>query len=183
MLAIKEIKNNLDIVSVIRQYLPGLELKRKGNKFWINCPFHNEKTPSCAIYPSENRFHCYGCGADGDTLDFIAAITGRSLGQVIKDLAKNCNITLNYTPGKRTNLAARFALEVDSAYIMLSRRYRLLNTVIDRLAQTAEYSSDLFREALDIRNDLESILDDLNMGDTLKKCAALNRVRGGEYAT
>ena len=45
-----------------------IEVNRAG---FIKCPFHNEKTPSCKFYKDQNRFHCFGCGADGDVIDFI----------------------------------------------------------------------------------------------------------------
>jgi len=35
----------------------------------ICCPFHDEKTPSMHIYP--DHFHCYGCGAHGDHVDWL----------------------------------------------------------------------------------------------------------------
>ena len=37
---------------------------------FIKCPFHNEKTPSCKIF-KDNRFHCFGCQADGDVVDYV----------------------------------------------------------------------------------------------------------------
>ena len=35
------------------------------------CPFHNDKTPSMKL---DRRYHCFGCGADGDVIDFTAAL-------------------------------------------------------------------------------------------------------------
>ncbi len=37
------------------------------------CPFHNDKTPSLKL---DRRYHCFGCGADGDVIDFAAALYG-----------------------------------------------------------------------------------------------------------
>ena len=37
------------------------------------CPFHNDKTPSMKL---DRRYHCFGCGADGDVIDFTAALYG-----------------------------------------------------------------------------------------------------------
>jgi DNA primase len=39
--------------------------KIKDNKTGILCPFHNEKTPSCAVDYDKNYFYCFGCGATG----------------------------------------------------------------------------------------------------------------------
>ena len=37
----------------------------------INCPFHEDKTPSCKIYTKNNYFVCFGCGARGSPIDFV----------------------------------------------------------------------------------------------------------------
>ena len=49
----------------------GIRKKRSGgNRYVVICPFHDEKTPSCMIYTDEDKFHCFGCQADGDVIDF-----------------------------------------------------------------------------------------------------------------
>ena len=57
-----------DIVAIIGHYLD--LTKRKANYFGL-CPFHKEKTPSFAVYPLKDTFHCFGCGAEGNSKDFI----------------------------------------------------------------------------------------------------------------
>lgn len=37
----------------------------------IACPFHNDRTPSMKV---DKRFHCSGCGADGDAVDFVSRL-------------------------------------------------------------------------------------------------------------
>jgi DNA primase len=57
--------------SLVSSYLP---LKRSGRQ-WIGCcPFHPDKTPSFTVYP--DHFHCFGCGAHGDAIDFLQRIKG-----------------------------------------------------------------------------------------------------------
>jgi hypothetical protein len=52
-----------------------MKLRRAG-RTWIGCcPFHDEKTPSFTVYP-DHRFHCFGCGAHGDVIDFVRRIDG-----------------------------------------------------------------------------------------------------------
>ena len=50
----------------------------------INCPFHNDKTPSMKLY--DNHFYCFGCGAHGDAVSFAAQITGLSQYEAAKQL-------------------------------------------------------------------------------------------------
>lgn len=49
----------------------GCILKRSGRNFMTLCPFHDEKTPSCCIYPDDNCYHCFGCQAHGNSIDYL----------------------------------------------------------------------------------------------------------------
>jgi DNA primase len=46
-------------------------LRRDGRDFVGRCPFHQERTPSFRVYSGGNNFHCFGCGAHGDAIDFL----------------------------------------------------------------------------------------------------------------
>ena len=63
---IKEIKTRLGLLTVLNHY--GLKPDRGSH---IKCPFHEDDKPSCRIYPETNTFHCFGCGATGDGIEFI----------------------------------------------------------------------------------------------------------------
>ncbi len=62
------IKATTQISDVIRHYT---RLARSGRDFVGLCPFHQEKTPSFSVSDDRKKFHCFGCGAGGDVLDFI----------------------------------------------------------------------------------------------------------------
>ncbi|EJZ16597.1 CHC2 zinc finger domain-containing protein, partial [Rhizobium sp. Pop5] len=67
----------------------GLALKRAGREFVACCPFHAEATPSFTIFPGKDhveRFHCFGCGAHGDVIDFVRKIKGVDLAGAIEIL-------------------------------------------------------------------------------------------------
>jgi DNA primase len=57
-----------DVVDVIGRRVP---LKRSSRTFKACCPFHNEKTPSFHVNPQKGFYHCFGCGASGDVINFI----------------------------------------------------------------------------------------------------------------
>jgi len=63
---IEEIKSRLPIQQVLAHY----SLKPDKNNH-LRCPFHDDGTPSMKIYTLTNTFHCFGCGKNGDVIDFI----------------------------------------------------------------------------------------------------------------
>jgi CHC2 zinc finger/Toprim domain len=50
----------------------------------VCCPFHDDRTPSCHIY--DDHFHCFGCGARGDAIDWLMMIEGMDRKQAIEAL-------------------------------------------------------------------------------------------------
>lgn len=65
------IKASNDIYSVISSYMG--DLKPDGREFRGLCPFHSEKTPSFTVSPDIGRYHCFGCGANGNVIDFVTS--------------------------------------------------------------------------------------------------------------
>lgn len=63
---ISEIKQKLQIETILKHY----SLQPDKNNMLV-CPFHKEKEPSLKIYPQINTFHCFGCGKNGDVIEFI----------------------------------------------------------------------------------------------------------------
>ena len=68
---IEELRLRNDIESVVSSYV---QLKRGGRTLLGICPFHNESTPSFHIYPDNQSFYCFGCGAGGNVITFIRKI-------------------------------------------------------------------------------------------------------------
>src|SRR6056297_757612 len=87
----EEIKEKLDIVDIIRDYVP---LKASGSNFKANCPFHNEKTASFMVSPEKQIYHCFGCGRGGDVFKFIMEIEGLDFVETLKLLAPKAGVTL-----------------------------------------------------------------------------------------
>lgn len=90
---IEQIKDSNDIVDVIGSYLP---LKKKGANYWARCPFHNEKTASFSVSSSKQIYHCFGCGAGGNVLNFVMEYEKLSFIEAVKQLAERANIPLEF---------------------------------------------------------------------------------------
>lgn len=65
---------------------PFQKLRKLGSRYTALCPFHNDNTPSFVIYP-DNSFHCFGCQAHGDAIDFIKLIKECSFKEAVGQLA------------------------------------------------------------------------------------------------
>lgn len=61
-------------IASIASNLPGF--CRAGHEYKACCPFHAEKTPSFTIFAGGQKFHCFGCGAHGDVVDYVRLIDG-----------------------------------------------------------------------------------------------------------
>lgn len=53
---------------------------------FTTCPFHPERTPSFKIYLKQNRFHCFSCGADGDSIDLVCKMNNSDFKSAVKFL-------------------------------------------------------------------------------------------------
>ena len=85
------IKDRLDIVDVVSQYVP---LKKSGANYLGLCPFHDDKKPSMSVSPSRGIYKCFSCGAGGDALSFLVKIQNREYKDVIFELADKYGIEL-----------------------------------------------------------------------------------------
>ena len=86
-----EVREKIDIVSFISEYLP---LKKMGRNFKANCPFHNEQTPSFVVSPERQIWHCFGCGKGGDAFTFLMEYENMEFPEALRALAKKAGVTL-----------------------------------------------------------------------------------------
>ena len=110
---IEEIKNRNDIVDVISGYVA---LKRSGRSYFGLCPFHNEKSPSFAVSPDKQIFHCFGCGVGGNVFHFVSKIENIGFRESVETLASRANIPLPESTSSQ---------EDDKLYYMRSRVYEI----------------------------------------------------------
>ena len=106
---IEEIRTNNDIVDVISKYVT---LKRSGRNFFGLCPFHKEKSPSFAVSPDKQIFHCFGGGAGGNVIHFISKIEGLDFKDTLELLANRANIELPTLENSEDDKTARLKSKV-----------------------------------------------------------------------
>lgn len=102
---IEEVKQKIDIVEIIGQYV---SLSKSGRTFRAPCPFHSEKKPSFFVYPEQQTWHCFGaCNTGGDVFSFLMKKEGLEFGDTLKLLAEKTGITIPVKARSEAEDAAR----------------------------------------------------------------------------
>jgi len=103
---IEQVREANDVVEVISDYV---QLKRSGRNWFGRCPFHNEKTASFSVSSDKQIYHCFGCGAGGNVINFIMEHERFDFISSVKMLASRVNITIetdNREPQKKDDRAS-----------------------------------------------------------------------------
>jgi DNA primase len=85
------VKQQADIVRVVGEYV---RLKKSGQNFTGLCPFHSEKTPSFAVHPVKQIYHCFGCGVGGDVFSFVMEMDKITFPEAVRAVAEKCGIAV-----------------------------------------------------------------------------------------
>ena len=139
----------------------GIEVKRNG---MACCPFHDDKNPSMKV---DQRFHCFGCGADGDVIDFTAKLFDLSPKEAAEKLAQDFGLIYDsQAPPRRRYVrqkteAQKFREDRQQCYRVLSDYYYLLKKwEADNSPRTPEEEPHpRFVEAIQKKTYVEYLLD------------------------
>ena len=139
----------------------GIEVKRNG---MACCPFHDDKNPSMKV---DQRFHCFGCGEDGDVIDFTAKLFNLSPKEAAEKLAQDFGLIYDsQAPPRRRYVrqkteAQKFREGRQRCYRVLSDYYYLLKKwEADRSPRTPEEEPHpRFVEAIQKKAYVEYLLD------------------------
>ena len=139
----------------------GIKVSRTG---MACCPFHDDKNPSMKV---DQRFHCFGCGEDGDVIDFTAKLFDLSPKEAAEKLAQDFGLIYDsQAPPRRRYVrqkteAQQFREDRQRCYRVLSDYYHLLKKwEIDHSPRTPEEEPHpRFVEAIQKKTYVEYLLD------------------------
>ena len=128
------------------------------------CPFHDDKNPSMKV---DQRFHCFGCGEDGDVIDFTAKLFDLSPKEAAEKLAQDFGLIYDsQAPPRRRYVrqkteAQKFREDRQRCYRVLSDYYYLLKKwEADNSPRTPEEEPHpRFVEAIQKKTYVEYLLD------------------------
>jgi DNA primase len=106
----QDLLNRVDVVDVVSRYV---QLRKGGANFLGLCPFHSEKSASFTVSPAKQFYHCFGCGAHGDSIGFLMAYAGLGYVDAVRELAASVGMQLPETRPRTREEAARMEREVD----------------------------------------------------------------------
>lgn len=121
---VSQIRQKIDIVSFISEYIP---LKKLGRNFKANCPFHNEKTPSFVVSPERQIWHCFGCGKGGDCFTFLIEYEKLEFPEALRILAKKTGVELKEYKGQKEAFSKKEIIYQLNKKTMEYYNYILLN--------------------------------------------------------
>jgi DNA primase len=89
---IDKIKNSIDIVEIIQEYV---ELTKKGKNYWGICPFHDDSNPSMSVSPEKQLYKCFSCDNGGGVFKFVQQIDKVSFKEAVNIVGKKIGIQID----------------------------------------------------------------------------------------
>ena len=94
---IDEVRSRVNIADIVGDYVT---LKSAGvGSLKGLCPFHDERSPSFHVRPQAGRYHCFGCGEDGDVFTFLQRMDHVTFSEAVERMAARVGIELHYEDG------------------------------------------------------------------------------------
>jgi len=85
------IKAAADLVAVVEERT---SLRKQGARLAGRCPFHEERTPSFSVSPSQGFYYCFGCHKGGDVITFVQETQGLDFTGALEWLADRFRVPL-----------------------------------------------------------------------------------------
>ena len=91
--SVEEAKAAADMVAVVSART---QLRKTGGRYMGRCPFHEERTPSFSVNPTDRLYYCFGCGAKGDLITFVRETERLDFAGAVEWLGDRFNVQLEY---------------------------------------------------------------------------------------
>jgi DNA primase len=135
--SLETLRKRIDLVEVLEGHI---ELKRSGSAYKGLCPFHEEKSPSFLIQKGDSHYHCFGCGAHGDAIQFLMSRLGFSFHESIESLALKFGVVLERIEAAPDQGPSK--KEMSDAMQMAADLYHLWLLHTDKGQQALKYLHD-----------------------------------------
>lgn len=114
---LQQINENADLLGYVSQFI---DMEKRGNDYFGQCPLHIDNTPSFSITPAKNSYYCFSCGKSGGIIGYLMDYEGMQFEDAVEkaanladmDLSKMCKSnTVSFLKKLRT-----LALKKDSDF-------------------------------------------------------------------
>lgn len=147
---LNDINNSIDLCEYVGQ---STELRQVGGEYFAHCKFHKDDTPSLAINPNGNFFHCFSCGRSGRFIGYLMKYEGFTFDEAVEKGCKLSGIDINsLCKSESVNYLKEFSR------LQKSNKKKITHKVLDK-SILQEYSKDypdewlqegITKEAMDV---------------------------------
>jgi len=130
---IVDLIDRADVVEVVGRRV---QLRKAGKEYKACCPFHDEKTPSFTVVPDKGFYHCFGCGAHGNALDFLMQYEHMEFVEAVEALANAMGVDV---PREESQRPAR---SYDALFELLGRVERYYESQLRETPPAIGYLKD-----------------------------------------
>jgi len=130
---IVDLIDRADVVEVVGRRV---QLRKAGKEYKACCPFHDEKTPSFTVVPDKGFYHCFGCGAHGNALDFLMQYEHLEFVEAVEALANAMGVDV---PREESQRPAR---SYDALFELLGRVERYYESQLRETPPAIGYLKD-----------------------------------------
>lgn len=187
--SLERLRARVDLAEVISTHV---ELKKAGAAYKGLCPFHDEKTPSFVIQKGDHHYHCFGCGAHGDAIQFLITYLNVTFYEAVEALAERFHVHLDRVEGKdQYNGPSKVSMKEALDHASRLYHFYLLNTPEGHVALNYLYergiSEDFVRHfqvglSPNVPGLLRKVMHEKRVKDeVMVGCGLLRRTESGRY--
>ena len=177
------VANKPNIITIIER--EGIELKCRGRDYWAPCPFHADKTPSFKVSVERQRWHCFGCGAHDDIIEFIIKLKGFSFQGALVYLGIRNGKPLPPDPDveRRRKIQRQYSEAITELYDALCEQSRELHNIrlqVEKNPTLTEAGAVFFAQKMGTLAEIEYKLDVLLEGSIEDHIELLKETKGND---